>query len=256
MDKELQDRLDKTDKALSDLPPPAPKDPTREVIRLISHFQLEASRIIEGTPAMDGLIQKIRIDQNVFKVKIRQSAPEFCPTTKPAGRLSTIRRRIPFLENEDGADEELPTRSMIFIDDVLAKAQQSALRIYPVQYPSLTIALMHSARTRELPGHYPFVVRTELISAFMKSWRHPALELCDAVERSIGSHMKDLVNRIFHNQTHGGLQLTVLCVFPPSSSAPCSYQLGILSVASSRLAARAAVKGLPGCWTSKSARSP
>ncbi|KAG6839341.1 hypothetical protein C0991_003440, partial [Blastosporella zonata] len=61
------------------------------------------------------------------------------------------------------------------------------------------------ARTRELPGNYPFVVQETFIGAIIAKWHAPAQLLCRVVFRIIGEHVRELIN--VHFGTFGQGQL-------------------------------------------------
>jgi len=63
-------------------------------------------------------------------------------------------------------------------------------------YPNLLIEI-HRARTRELPGTYPFVVQKGFIDDFIKHWRIPSMNLCKMVHSVLFEHVKKLVNKHF-----------------------------------------------------------
>ena len=62
------------------------------------------------------------------------------------------------------------------------------------------------ARTRELPGNYPFVVQKTFIDAAIKEWRTPSLILCKTVHAALSEHVKKLVNKHFGEFGQGHLE--------------------------------------------------
>jgi hypothetical protein len=64
----------------------------------------------------------------------------------------------------------------------------------------------HRARTRELPGNYPFVVQKTFIDAAIKEWRAPSLILCKTVHAALSEHVKKLVNKHFSEFGQGHLE--------------------------------------------------
>ncbi|KAJ7829557.1 P-loop containing nucleoside triphosphate hydrolase protein [Mycena leptocephala] len=104
-----------------------------------------------------------------------------------------------FLLNEDGyidcadSDDSSRTPSMkspIFVNQVLDRA--------------------HAARTRELPGHYPFVVQNSFIAEFTSQWALPAMVLCRFVHNTLAQHVKALITLHFSSFGQGGLEQRVM----------------------------------------------
>jgi hypothetical protein len=65
---------------------------------------------------------------------------------------------------------------------------------------------MNSARTRELPGNYPFVVQQTYIDGYIQEWRSPALLLCRAVYNTISEYLRDMVHEHFASFGQGLLE--------------------------------------------------
>ena len=63
-----------------------------------------------------------------------------------------------------------------------------------------------SARTRELPGHYPFVVQTTFIEETLKQWEAPSTALCKSAHGIVSQHVKELVRKHFENFGQGRLE--------------------------------------------------
>ncbi|KNZ72243.1 Interferon-induced GTP-binding protein Mx [Termitomyces sp. J132] len=135
---EIQDEIDNsiiaTRNALHNLPKPPSSDPRNEIASLLHAFVRDLARHVEGVPE-DGLLQAIRPTQEQFRRTIRMTAPDFQPFEK---RTSSISQDI------------IPNPDAIYIDEVMRRADE--------------------ARTRELPGNYPFVVQETYIKAIIKKW--------------------------------------------------------------------------------------
>lgn len=69
-----------------------------------------------------------------------------------------------------------------------------------------TLNALCSARTRELPGHYPFVVQTAFIEETVKQWEAPSEALCKSVHGTVSQHVKELVRKHFENFGQGRLE--------------------------------------------------
>ncbi|KIJ13509.1 hypothetical protein PAXINDRAFT_13626 [Paxillus involutus ATCC 200175] len=82
----------------------------------------------------------------------------------------------PTVSRHESAMESLPTEK-IYIDQVFKRAQ--------------------SARTRELPDNYPFIVQKEYIKQFTKQWRQPAMDLFDSVHAILKADLAKLVEKHF-----------------------------------------------------------
>ncbi|KAJ7215356.1 P-loop containing nucleoside triphosphate hydrolase protein [Mycena pura] len=82
-----------------------------------------------------------------------------------------------------------PADMAIFIDEVLERAL--------------------AARTRELPGHYPFFVQKSFIAEFTAKWEAPAQALCRFVHTILLQHVKALVTDHFSSFGQGGLEQRV-----------------------------------------------
>src|SRR5690349_1280972 len=55
--------------------------------------------------------------------------------------------------------------------------------------------MLRRARTRELPGNYPFYVQLQYIDDFTQKWRQPALDLANSVYDELGGQLKLLAHK-------------------------------------------------------------
>ncbi|KAJ6578487.1 P-loop containing nucleoside triphosphate hydrolase protein [Mycena capillaripes] len=178
---ELENTIQNTRAGLQQLPKPPSSDPVGEVASLLHQFIGELNNIIEGVYHAGGLLQTIRPAQEQFRREIRQTAPDFRPFEEPAEFLMAYVEPFPdpaFLLNEDGEGGQEPhaaETAPIFIDAVLKRA--------------------NDARTRELPGHYPFVVQKSFIAEITAKWAAPAQVLCRIVHSTLAQHVKTLITR-------------------------------------------------------------
>ena len=78
------------------------------------------------------------------------------------------------------------------------------------------------ARTRELPGHYPFLVQKTFIDNTIKQWRAPSEVLCQHVYAIISAHMKTLVTKHFAQFGQGKLEHRIQYVLSHLTS-QCRY---------------------------------
>ena len=244
---EIQDELERsilaTRKLLGQLPRAPSSDPRSEISTLLHSFTSDLLRHVEGVPddehstfgAGIGLIQAIRPAQDRFRRAIRETAPNF----KPFERGTSSRRYLPrpeFLRSEEGDEGEAsddqeeggsvtdmeesanygsldlvgrkrkkPTSEVIYIDDVLDRAH----RLVHLMIIFSWLTFCFSARTRELPGHYPFVVQKTFIDSVIKEWHAPAHILCKTVHLTIAEHAKGIVTKHFREFGQGLLEQRV-----------------------------------------------
>ncbi|KAF8839962.1 hypothetical protein BDN67DRAFT_1011889, partial [Paxillus ammoniavirescens] len=204
--KELMNALQETEAELRALPRAPSGDPVGEVLHVLSSFIRDLSRRLEGTPEEDGLLQTIRPHQEAFKRAIRETAPDFVPWEKTQrGRVLPKAR---FLANEEEDDEDSTSdcdeeyvdegddddddMDKIYIDEVFKRAQ--------------------SARTRELPDNYPFVVQKEYIKQFTKEWKQPAMYLFESVHAILKADLAKLVDKHFAEMGKGNAKQSVLMI--------------------------------------------
>ncbi|KAK7043329.1 P-loop containing nucleoside triphosphate hydrolase protein [Favolaschia claudopus] len=190
---ELENTVQKTRTSLAHLPKPPSSDPVGEVAGRLYTFVDALSRILEGVPGADGLLQTIRPAQEAFKRAIRSTAPDFRPFEQHDGSICDAGFSDPdFLVNEDGDFSQAATdeeAQAIFIDQVLDRA--------------------FAARTRELPGHYPFEVQKSFIAEITCKWEAPAKVLCRFVHNTLAQHVKDLIHLHFASYGQGSLEQRV-----------------------------------------------
>ncbi|KAJ7814534.1 P-loop containing nucleoside triphosphate hydrolase protein [Mycena olivaceomarginata] len=188
---ELENTVEKTRATLAQLPKPPSSDPIGEIASLLHGFVGELHKILEGVPRADGLLQVIRPAQEQFGRAIRETAPDFRPYERPEERLDDFPFPDPvFLSHKDGDTfHDNSSRTPIFIDQVLRRAL--------------------AARTRELPGHYPFVVQQFFIAEFTNKWASPAIILCRFVHQTLAQQIKALTAIHFSAFGQGGLEQRV-----------------------------------------------
>ncbi|KAJ6458250.1 P-loop containing nucleoside triphosphate hydrolase protein [Mycena sanguinolenta] len=190
---ELENTIQKTRNTLAQLPKPPSSDPVGEIAALLHSFVAELDKILEGVPKADGLQQVIRPAQEQFRRAIRATAPDFVPFESEERSPECARFPDPdFLFHEDGDTSKLgnPSDTPIFIDQVLERAL--------------------AARTRELPGHYPFVVQKSFIAEFTNKWENPAIILCRFVHKTLAAHIKGLITLHFSSFGQGSLEQRVM----------------------------------------------
>ncbi|KAJ6564726.1 P-loop containing nucleoside triphosphate hydrolase protein [Mycena capillaripes] len=191
---ELENTIQRTRAGLLQLPKPPSSDPVGEVAGLLHLFIGELEKLLDGVPRKDGLLQIIRPAQERFRREIRHTAPDFRPFGQPVdGHLGESFPEPASLSSEecgdDTVDEDGPTKAPIYINTVLNRA--------------------HAARTRELPGHYPFFVQQSFISEFTSKWGVPAQVLCRVVHGTLAQHIKALIALHFSSFGQGLLEQRV-----------------------------------------------
>lgn len=185
-----------TEGELHELPNEPSKDPIGEVFNVISRFSSALAGYVEGTPGKDGLLQSIRPEQKMFWRELRKTAPDFGPYNKP-DTADIIQRRNGltkpgFLSNEQEVDMPAGDDEAIYINEVMASAEQYAFMHCP---PRGTLLSCHSrAVTRELPDNIPFTVTENYIRSLTARWEAPAIDLFEGVEEILRSKITDFVH--------------------------------------------------------------
>ncbi|KAF9479395.1 hypothetical protein BDN70DRAFT_878878 [Pholiota conissans] len=222
---QIQDELEKAilnaRDLLSQLPRAPSSDPRSEIATLLHGFTSDLTRHVDGVSDDAesifghgiGLIQAMRPAQDRFRRAIRATAPNFIPFEK----RDVDEKRVPSsfshtVDGEDGEDNDEsedegsvqseepdnhvvsrkrkhPPSNKIYIDEVLERA--------------------HRARTRELPGNYPFVVQKNFIDKIIKEWHAPAQILCKTVHSTVHEHIKNLIRKHFAEFGQGHLEQRV-----------------------------------------------
>ncbi|KAJ6450049.1 P-loop containing nucleoside triphosphate hydrolase protein [Mycena sanguinolenta] len=195
---ELEMALQQTRASIQRLPKPPSDDAILEVTTLVHSFIRELDQMIEGVPRADGLIQTIRPAQEEFRRNIRRTAPDFrpCESSQKRGKIQYMFPDPDFLRDEEGNEHWSPpsnneqasiaARVPIYLDQVLTRAE--------------------NARSRELPGHYPFAVQKAYIAEFTCNWAHPAQELCASVHKTFSEQVKALITTHFSKFGQGSLE--------------------------------------------------
>jgi len=60
--------------------------------------------------------------------------------------------------------------------------------------------------TRELPGHYPYIVIKQYIVDFVERWEDPSRKFFDATKKELNSRIQQLVEEQFSQYTYGHLK--------------------------------------------------
>lgn len=77
-----------------------------------------------------------------------------------------------------------------------------------MKYLRQIYTLMETCRSvsRELPGHFPFIVEREYIKDILLKWDRPATALCERVYRILTDHTQELVHQHFATFGQGMLE--------------------------------------------------
>ena len=67
-------------------------------------------------------------------------------------------------------------------------------------------SLVVSAVTRELPGHYPYMVIKQYIVDFVGKWEEPSRQFFDITQKELTNGVQLLVEKHFSQYTHGHLK--------------------------------------------------
>ncbi|KAJ7281014.1 P-loop containing nucleoside triphosphate hydrolase protein [Mycena rebaudengoi] len=195
---ELETALQQTRASIQRLPKPPSNDAILEVMTLVHSFIRELDQMVEGVPHVDGLIQTIRPAQEEFRRNIRRTAPDFRPfeSNQKRGKGQYIFPDPDFLRDEEGHKHWFPpsnneqasitARVPICVDQVLTRAE--------------------NARSRELPGHYPFAVQKAYIAEFTCNWAYPAHALCASVHKTFSEQVRALITTHFSMFGQGSLE--------------------------------------------------
>ena len=71
-------------------------------------------------------------------------------------------------------------------------------------------SLFVSARTRELPNNFPYLVIKEFIGTYVERWDNPSRRLFELTRKELMSHVKSLVELHFSQYTHGHLKQGIM----------------------------------------------
>jgi hypothetical protein len=81
-----------------------------------------------------------------------------------------------------------------------------------------------SARTRELPNNYPYIVKKQYIGAIVKLWDIPSRQLFEFARKELNKHVKLQIEEKFAQYTYGQLKQRVTYALR-FSSCQCSICL-------------------------------
>lgn len=221
---ELETSILKTKQLLSALPPPPSKDARSEILTLLHSFSTDLGQQVRGVPdafradANRGLIQSIRPLQDKFRYAVHATMPHFEPFEKKEAAGKTL-PKMQFLADEEGDEWDVEItrpgkgtkRRKIFIDEVLDRAQRF-VSLFIFKDESYLICFCR-ARTRELPGHYPFVVQQSFIEGIVQEWFAPSAALCKDVHAILSDFVKKLVHKHFGTYGQGYLEQRVRYVY-------------------------------------------
>ncbi|KAJ1303118.1 hypothetical protein OPQ81_011319 [Rhizoctonia solani] len=177
---------------LESIPPPPSLDALAEVLQLINSFSRDVTQHVQGDPRSGraGLVQSLVISAKAFQDELRKITPVFQPTNKGDNEGA------PDIPNFLPPGEHWPPRSekglTYWLDDV--------------------VELAEGARTRELPGEFPFAVIEELVKRTLELWRQPAKDVFGRAEVIFVQRLTTLVETHFGQYAHGGLRAAVLKV--------------------------------------------
>ena len=66
-----------------------------------------------------------------------------------------------------------------------------------------------SARTRELPNNYPYIIKKQYIGTIVKLWNRPSQQFFDLARKELNKHIKLQIEEHFSPYTHGHLKQRV-----------------------------------------------
>ncbi|KAJ2918308.1 hypothetical protein MD484_g2118, partial [Candolleomyces efflorescens] len=222
---EIQEELERgiiaVRQSIEQLPPPPSTDPVNDIADMLHTFTSDLRHHVDGIPNQEGLLQSIRPAQKRFRKAIRNTAPEFMPFYR-ANAGTKFLPRPQFLDHEEEfevsgaptgavvADEELFSSSEDEEGTAAASTKEGgANRIEGGDksiYVDEVFKIAHEARTRELPGNYPFVVQETFIKDVVVQWSAPALIYLRAVQTILSGYVKKLVTKHFEHFGQGTLE--------------------------------------------------
>ncbi|RXW23709.1 hypothetical protein EST38_g2143 [Candolleomyces aberdarensis] len=221
---EIQEELERgiiaTRQAIERLPPPPSTDPVNDIANLLHVFTSDLRRHVDGIPNKKGLLQSMRPAQQKFRKAIRDTAPEFMPFHRENAGTRFL-PRPQFLDNEEefevsasqDAEDSYPEEALSEGEEITTSAITTAGgRAKGVKvgrnsiYVDEVYEIAHQARTRELPGNYPFVVQQTFIKDIIAMWSAPALVYLEAVQAILSGYVKKLVTEHFENFGQGTLE--------------------------------------------------
>ncbi|KAF9047683.1 P-loop containing nucleoside triphosphate hydrolase protein [Panaeolus papilionaceus] len=242
---EIQEELDnaiaRTQALISKLPREPAADPRSAICTLLHEYTIDLAHHVEGVPDDPdadeetgfGLIQAIRPTQERFRRAIRETAPNFRPferkhaSSRHLGTASFLESEEGFKVDGEASDDEgdatvqqkrpgstfgLPktaTTSTESLDQTSKRKREvGGTKIYIDEVMDRAL----KARTRELPGHYPWIVQKTFIENIMKEWEVPALQLCSIVYETLDHHVKNLISRHFSDFGQGYLEQRVRAI--------------------------------------------
>ncbi|EJD36453.1 hypothetical protein AURDEDRAFT_174504 [Auricularia subglabra TFB-10046 SS5] len=172
---------------LVELPAQLTADPTAEVFARITSFAQRVSIHVRGTAPLQvdrrGLVQQLYATYQEFKHDIRATAPAF---DARKGHDDSGADVIEFGSDDEERAVHAPS---VKIDEVMRTAIE--------------------ARTRELPGNYPFSVKAHYIFSFLEEWEAPTFLCFERAFKIFCDEISHLVEEHFAQYTHGGLKSNV-----------------------------------------------
>ncbi|RXW23705.1 hypothetical protein EST38_g2163 [Candolleomyces aberdarensis] len=243
---EIQEELDrsiiKVREILGSLPRPPSTDPVNEVANLLYEFAADLHRHVDGVPGENGILQCIRPAQDKFRRTIRDTAPQFMPferrradgkvlqpptflegdddigvvNNQVYGRALVVARKM---ANTDEAEGSVPVPAQAQETEPSSSTAKKRTHEETVEdsntgniYVDEVFARAHKARTRELPGSYPFTVQKTFIIDVVKQWKDPALIYLQNVQTFMLAHTKELVSKHFSEFGQGLLEQRVRAI--------------------------------------------
>ncbi|KAG6883701.1 hypothetical protein C0993_004521 [Termitomyces sp. T159_Od127] len=209
---EIQDEIEKSiiaaRDALHSLPKAPSSDPRNEIAILLHIFVRDLAREVEGVSEA-GLLQIVRPAHDKFRRAIRMTAPEFQPYERTHAKKKQKIDQADFLLGEEGHEDLSIVDALADPDTGDGRPASMADHPFPrspssnrdegsrtsIIYIDEVMERANEARTRELPGTYPFVVQETFIRAIIKKWHVPAQALCRDVYLMLGEYVRDLVHK-------------------------------------------------------------
>jgi hypothetical protein len=186
---EISNQLHNVETELLTIPAPNLLDPCSDVHQKIMAFTRDVSAHVKGIPEFGpqvGLMEGLLRIYEKFREDIQQTAPRFRPWIKKKSKIAES-ELLKLTEQGDEAHGQI-----LYLNEVVTRARR--------------------ARTRELPGNHPFVVKEHLIQGSWKMWESFVIGHFKEVQDLVRGHITKLVEKHFNACTHGGLLQAVMSI--------------------------------------------
>ena len=161
------------------------------MLQLITSYCADIDHYARGGPDTGALIHDHRAAYEEFKLKIRNTAPNFQPFLNESDSKKTGKRKVNPLEDDDAAGDNTAIGNHKFYLEDMRKHLENSI-------------------TRELPNNVPFEAKVTLMQLFQQPW---AGFMMACFERVVNSTFALLMERLkVQFSRYPALQLHLRCV--------------------------------------------